>query len=196
MSNILNIKPLIRTFIVQNLDESFDDKVYWNGERYEVPQTPYCVLSIIAENKDKRTSTHNGALSNTNKRQIITTLYKTATITVCIYNDAIGGDYDTNEEFAYEQINLLEQLFEMKSTHEKFYPTFSIQNVSPIRPLPEVIDGGYEYRFEFDLTIGYNEVIAPTSSNIDIGKVVIADIEADNSEVGIDFEVSLADIVE
>lgn len=193
-TNILEIKPLIRDFIADNLDESFGNKVYWNGERYEVPETPYCFLSVIAESKDKRTSTHNGEV-NDDTVEVITTIYKTATITVAIYNDAIGGKYRPTKEFAYEQISHLEQLFEMRSTHERFYPKFSIQNVSPIRPLHEVADGGYEFRFEFDLTIGFNEVITDTNGLV-IGEAVQTTINNtdDNNEL-INFEVTVTDTV-
>ena len=56
MTNILEIKPLIRKVIVDNLDTKFANNVYWIGERQEIPEAPYCVLSVIAENKDKPTS--------------------------------------------------------------------------------------------------------------------------------------------
>lgn len=180
MSDILQIKPLIRNLIVENLDERFNQKVYWNGERLNIPQTPYCLLSVIAENKDKRTSTHNGnETSEGIGREIITTLYKTATITVAIYNDAIGDNYRLEEEFAYTQINLLEKLFERKTTHELFYPTFSVQNISPIRPLPEVVDGGYQYRYEFDLTIGFNETDV---EELPVGKEIEVGIKINNQD--------------
>ena len=124
-------------------------------------------MSVIAENKDKRTSRHSGDLieklesgqiNPINLREHITTRYKTCTITVGIYNAYVQDvydefDMDTAKEFAYEQIDALEGAFED-------YPInniFSIQNISPIRPLHEVVDGGYMYRYEFDLTIGYNE---------------------------------------
>ena len=185
MSNILEIKPLIRTFIVNNLDERFNNNVYWNGERYKIPQTPYCVLSVIAENKDKRTSTHNGAeTSEGTGREVITTLYKIATITLSIYNDAIGDNYDVEKEYAYSQINLLEKLFERKSTHEYFYSTFSVQNTSPIRNLSKTTDGGYQYRFEFDLTIGFNET---DSEEFDVGNSV--DIDITNKETNDEFNI-------
>ena len=60
---------------------------------------------------------------------------------------------DEAKEFAYEQIDNLEGAFEDYPLNNKF----SIQNISPIRPLHEVANGGYMYRYEFDLTIGYNE---------------------------------------
>ena len=154
MANILDIKPLIRNFIEENLDKSFKGNVYWLGERFKVPPTPFCLLSVISERKDKRTSTHNGrrGIDNRNK---ISTIYKFAVITIAIYNDAIGGSYDEKKEFAYSQINRLEQLFETKD----YNSVYSIENIGAIRPLHEVADGGYQYRFEFDLTIGYNETV-------------------------------------
>ena len=168
MTNLLEIKPYVHDFVEDNLDRAFANKVYWMGERKNVPEYPYCMLSVIAENKDRRTSHHNGDLvevvesgqSNVQiLREKITTRYKTCTVTVGVYNAWVEDtcdtrDMDTEKEFAYEQIDFLEGAFEN-------YPTnniFSIQAISPIRPLHEVVDGGYMYRFEFDLTIGYDEL--------------------------------------
>lgn len=155
MANILEIKPLIRNFIVENIDASFRDNVYWLGERLDVPDTQFCLLTVISESKDKRTSSHNGYRENSYSRNKIWTVYKTATITVGIYINAMDGSYRNKKEFAYSQINKLEQLFEIKDVNN----IYSINRISPIRPLHEVVDGGYQYRFEFDITIGYNETI-------------------------------------
>lgn len=159
MTNLLKIKPYIHDFIEDNLDVAFKNKVYWLGERKNVPSYPYCLLNVIAENKDKRTSHHSGRITEMDTRKLITTRYKTCTITVGIYNgwteDTTEEDIDMDEakEFAYEQIDFLEGCFENYPLNKRF----SVQNISPIRPLHEVVDGGYMYRYEFDLTIGYNE---------------------------------------
>lgn len=196
MATILDIKPLIRDFIVENLDKSFDDNVYWLGERRNVPIYPYCLLNIIAENKDKRTSHHNSELEY-DERKNITTRYKTCTITVGIYNGWVKdttsqADMDEAKEFAYEQIDNLEGAFED-------YPInniFSIQNISPIRPLHETVDGGYMYRYEFDLTVGYNE---ERIMNAEMAEGIITDIDksyidgAENSDNSICFEIEVSD---
>ena len=192
MTTLLEIKPYIRNFIVENLDSVFRDKVYWIGERVNIPNYPDCLLSVIAENKDKRTSRHDGRLiefiesgqSNAQElREKIITRYKTCTITVGIYNAWVQDTYDTEDmdiakEYAYAQIDLLEGLFEDYPINKKF----SVQSISPIRPLHEPVPGGYMYRFEFDLTIGYNE---PVIVDKNIGKIVDAEIDvihADESE--------------
>lgn len=168
MANLLTIKPYIHEYIRNNLSPVFADKVYWIGERRFVPGYPYCVLSIIAESKDKRTSHHSGKLvefsesgqSNAQTlREDITTRYKTCTITVGVYNAWVQDAYDTQsmdeaKEFTYAQIDNLEGAFENYPLNSNF----SVQNISPIRPLHEPVSGGYMYRYEFDLTIGYNEV--------------------------------------
>ena len=198
MSNLLEIKPYLLNFIADNLDESFDNKIYWIGERVNVPTYPYCLLSIISENKNKRTSTHDGELkvvnySGSNEyeefREEITTLYKTATITVGVYNAYIENTYDdvdmdVAKEFAYQQINNLEELFERRIVQEEFYPIFSIQTVSPIRPLHQVVDGGYMYRYEFDILIGYDEF---RIDDLDIGKQVEAKMFKDRYNGDINF---------
>lgn len=205
MTNLLEIKPYIKNFVEENLALIFANKVYWIGERVNVPTYPYCVLSVVSENKDKRTSTHVGKLNIIGHsgyssesgygeyREAITTLYKTATITVSIYNAYIENTYDDvsmdiAKETAYEQINILEELFETRRVQEDFYPIFSIQRISPIRPLHEVVDGGYMYRYEFDLTVGYDE---PYIENMDIGKQVEVEMddETENDQRKIWFEV-------
>ena len=189
MTNIIEIKPYIRDFIEDNLDSAFDGKVYWLGEKQQVPYYPYCLLTVISENKDKRTSHHNGSLTESDRREVITTRYKTNVITVGIYNAFITNTYDDlsmdeAKEFAYEQIDRLEGLFEDFEINS----LFSVQNISPIRPLHEVVDGGYEYRFEFDLTIGYNE---PASVEKDYGHGVDVDIDNEDGEGEIAFEVTI-----
>lgn len=172
MTTILDIKPLIREFIVENLDKSFDDNVYWLGERFKVPQSPYCVLSVTSERKDHRTSTHSGRFGFDSRDKIVT-VYKFAVITISIYTEAIGGNYDTAKEFAYSQINHLEQLFESR----EYNKVYSIENVGAIRPLHEVTDGGYQYRFELDLTVGYNETVTREKA---IGRGVEVTVAVDN----------------
>lgn len=160
MTTLLEIKPYIHDFIQENLDEIFGNKIYWIGERKIEPNYPYCLLTELTENKDKRTSRHSGGLSEDDRVQNIVTRYKTVVITVGIYNAWVENTYDTMDmdeakEFAYEQIDYLEAAFENYPINSKF----SVQNISPIRPLHEPVSGGYCYRYEFDLTIGYNEPV-------------------------------------
>ena len=181
MTTLLQIKPYIHCFIEDKLDPKFEHKVYWIGERKNVPEYPYCLLNVIAENKDKRTSHHIGNINDEGMREDVTTRYKTCTITVGIYNgwtEENDIDMDEAEEFAYEQIDYLEGEFENFPINKMF----SVQKISPIRPLPEVVDGGYMYRYEFDLTIGYNEARAK-GKNIgsDIEVAIIDTNESDTS---------------
>lgn len=181
MTTLLEIKPYIFDFVKENLDERFT--VFWIGQYVDEPLYPYCMLTELTENKDKRTSRHYGNLVD-DRRQSITTRYKTAVITVGIYNAFVQNTYDEMDmdeakEFAYEQIDLLEGEFENYHINSKF----SVQNISPIRALHEPVSGGYMYRYEFDLTIGYNE---PVTSEMDIGKSVEADVGDIEFKVTID----------
>ena len=192
MTNLLEIKPYIHDFVEENLDSVFANKVYWLGERVNVPTYPYCLLNVIAENKDKRTSRHYGEITDDEKREGIVTRYKTCTITVGIYNAFVGNTYDSEDmdiakEFAYEQIDLLEGRFEEYPINNMF----SIQSISPIRPLPEVVDGGYMYRYEFDLIIGYNEQRI-TDKDLVLGIDVSVGVD---KEIDIDTEISSDDDV-
>lgn len=182
MTTLLEIKPYIFDFVQENLDERFT--VFWIGQYVDEPLYPYCMLTELTENKDKRTSRHYGSLTNDDRRQSITTRYKTAVITVGIYNAFVTNSYDEMDmdeakEFAYEQIDLLEGEFENYPINSKF----SVQNISPIRALHEPVSGGYMYRYEFDLTIGYNE---PVVKEKDYGRGV--DVEGD-----INFTVTMDD---
>jgi len=202
MTILLDIKPYIHDFIEDNLDISFVDKVYWLGERKNIPGYPYCLLNVIAENKDKRTSHYQGdtriiSYSGSNNyqevRENITTRYKTCTITVGVYNAWVEDTYDTSDmdvakEFAYEQIDNLEGAFEN-------YPInnlFSIQGIGSIRPLHEVVDGGYMYRYEFDLTIGYNEPVIINKNFASGVEVKVVDKTIKNDYIETDFKVTIS----
>lgn len=189
MTTLLEIKPYIHDFIEENLDTAFSGKVYYIGEREEVPEYPYCLLNIIAESKDKRTSHHLGSLTEDETRESITTRYKTCTITVGVYNAYAEytaesyGDREMTKEFAYEQIDYLEGAFEDYPINNKF----SVQTISPIRPLHEVTAGGIMFRYEFDLTIGYNE---ERVTGKELGQAVNADVKVDNDDA-INFTVTI-----
>ena len=199
MTNLLEIKPYIFDFVEENLDSVFQNKVYWIAERRNIPEYPYCLLNVIAESQDKRTSRHNGIITDYDTREKIVTRYKTCTITVGVYNGFVEDTAETYnsryeaKEFAYEQIDNREGAFEEYPINDMF----SVQNISPIRPLHEVVDGGYLYRYEFDLTIGYNEqrisdkdishgvdvsMGIDTKNNDDIGFIVTIDCN-DNIEI-------------
>lgn len=183
MTTLLQIKPYIHDFIEDNLDPCFKGKVYFIGEKQDRPYFPFCLLNVIAENKDKRTSTHKGDIveilesgqtESTKYREKIVTRYKTCVITVGIYNAWVKNTYDAVDmdeakEYAYEQIDLLEGAFEEFPINT----LFSVQNIGSIRPLHEVTEGGYIYRYEFDLTIGYNETRV---TNKDLGASIDIDI--------------------
>lgn len=201
MTTLLEIKPYIFNFVCENLALVFTNKVYWLGERKNIPEYPYCLLNVIAENKDKRTSTHPGAVTEilesgeivpTSLRENIVTRYKTCVITIGVYNGwvedtADNADMDAAKEFAYEQIDYLEGCFEEYPINDKF----SVQSISPIRPLHEIVDGGYMYRYEFDVTIGYNE---ERVGQKDVGQGVKVDIDIKDTEIiksAIDFIVTV-----
>lgn len=189
MTTLLEIKPCIFDFVCENLASVFANKVYWLGERKNIPEYPYCLLNIIAENKDKRTSTHPGAVTEIlesgeitpiSLRENIVTRYKTCVITIGVYNGwvedtADNADMDRIKEFTYEQIDNLEGCFEEYPINNKF----SVQNISPIRPLHEVVDGGYMYRYEFDVTIGFNE---ERIGQKDVGQSVKTNVDIKNGE--------------
>ena len=90
---------------------------------------------------------------------------------------------NTVSEEKKAQINNLKQQFKI-SSRELVFNDFSVKNVSEIRPLFEVVDGGYLFRYEFDLTIGYNET---TINNIKMDKAIDIEIKDDSGAIILDY---------
>ena len=150
MSNILDIKPIIRDLIAENIDSTFKT-VYWVSERKDVPKKPYCMLTELVDNITDRTA--EWTISQGKKRVEI---YKETVITVGIYVDGLD-EFDERKEFAYTQCNNLRKMFERSDIQAQF-SNFSVMSLTGVRPLNEVVDGGYLFRYEFDMNIGYNEL--------------------------------------
>lgn len=177
MTNLLTIKPLVRDFISENISDKFN-AVYWVGERLKIPEKPYCMLTELSDSLTNRTAefNNNSSINNTNKT---IQMHKQCVITVGVFVDGLE-DYDTQKDFAYAQINSIRTLFERLDVRKRFIKEFSINSISGIRPLHETVEGGYEYRYEFDLTIGYNEI---GTYIIPVGKAVEADITNGNEYI-------------
>lgn len=176
MTNLLEIKPIIRDFVVSNLDDSFES-IYWDSERLGEPNKPFCLLTELVENESHRT-----AYSQSGSLEYALQEYKETVITIGVYVDGLN-EFDVQKEFAFSQINNLKQSFKL-GAREFLFEDFSIKDISGIRPLFEVVDGGYLFRYEFDLTIGYNEI---TTTNVLMDKTIEVEIKDDSGAIILDY---------
>ena len=178
MPTLSEIKPQIRDVIVANIDEKVTP-VYWQSERSDEPQKPYCLLTEMSERILHRTTEWTIADGKKGVR-----VYKQINITVGVYVDGLD-DYDTNKAFAYEQTNKIRNLFERENVWSAF--NFTILDMTGIRPLNEVVVGGYLYRYEFDMTINFDEF---EEYSVGIGKAVGLELaNADDENVKIKFDI-------
>lgn len=178
MPTLSEIKPQIRDVIVANIDEKVTP-VYWQSERGDEPQKPYCLLTEMSERILHRTTEWTIADGKKGVR-----VYKQINITVGVYVDGLD-DYDTNKAFAYEQTNRIRNLFERENVWSAF--NFTILDMTGIRPLNEVVVGGYLYRYEFDMTINFDEF---EEYSVGIGKAVGLElVNANDENVKIKFDI-------
>lgn len=168
MPSIVELKDPIRGFVVRNLPIEFK-KVYWQSERKNVPQKPYCMLTALSESQDFPTSENQ--LQDSLIKQ--TTQYKTAVITIAVYVDGLEN-FSDRKIFAFNSLNKVRKEFDTLQTAYKFKNIFSIKSMSGIRPLNETVNGGYLFRYEFDLTIGFNETY---EYELPVSRKVIIDLE-------------------
>lgn len=167
MTNIIEIKPRIRDFVATILGEDFN-AVYWANERLNEPKKPYCMLTELVES-----DTHREAYYTTGHLEQTLEEYKQVVFTVAVYVDGLD-EFDVKKEFAYNKIDELKAKIKI-GAREFIFGDIAIKSISGIRPLHEEVDGGYLFRYEFDLTIGYNE---QTKQAIKLDNSV--DIEIDN----------------
>lgn len=163
MSSLIDIKPRIRDFVAEMLGDKFN-AVYWANERLNEPNKPYCMLTELAES-----DTHREAYYTTGYLEKTLEEYKQVVFTIGVYVDGLD-EYDDKKEFAYNEIDKLKSKIKI-GAREFVFGDIAIRNISGIRALHEEVDGGYLFRYEFDLTIGYNEQTVNTfliDNSIDI----------------------------
>lgn len=167
------IKQSIFDFVYANLPVEFENKVYWGNERKDEPTKPFCLLrAIVPEQRDSRTTERE--LSG---NIIEVTMYKNCVVTVSIFVDGIAETEDLDIKNAYAE----KTARDLKNTLETLDTAFdfatddlAVRNLSELRDLTTSVSGGYTYRYEFDVTFGYNEVMIIQK---EVGKDVNLQIE-------------------
>jgi hypothetical protein len=167
------MKDKIRQFVVDNLPSEFSSKTYWANERKDEPEKPFCLLrEIIPEQTDSRTSERE---IEGNVQEV--TMYKNTVVTMSIFVDGREdvGDLDEQNRFAQTTARNLKNSFEtLDAAWTLDVEGLSVNGISSLRDLTTVEDGGYNYRYEFDITFGYNEVML---IHKEVGKDVNLQIE-------------------
>jgi hypothetical protein len=84
-------------------------------------------------------------------------------------------DLDTKNAYAEETARNLKNSFETLDTaYTLNAEELSVRRISELRDLTTSVSGGYTYRYEFDVTFGYNEVMEIQK---EVGKDVNLQIE-------------------
>lgn len=178
-NNITNeIKDLIKEFVTLNLPDDFKT-VYWQTSRYEAPKKPFCLLTWLSDSEDLRSSEIQLPNSLTKEHRE----YKTAVITIALYVDGLKTkqhNLKEREDLAQLNAEKLRTLFQLDKTAYKFKTKFAPKNTSGIRPLDEAVSGGYIFRREFDLTIGFDKVY---HYNLPVSHAVNIDLEENNINI-------------
>lgn len=151
-------KQAIFDFVKNILPNEFDGKIYWANERKDEPAKPFCLLRAIVPEQTDSTTTETEIENNVQQ----VTMYKNMVVTFAIFADGIAekNDLDVQNSFAENNARLLKNNFETFDTAYEFLDNdMSVNNISELRDLTELVSGGYVYRYEFDVTFGFNDVL-------------------------------------
>lgn len=166
-------KTTIFEFIKEQLSSEFEGKVYWAGERKNEPKKPFCLLQdIVPEQTTSRTTE---IAKEGNIQEVI--MYKSMVVTVAIYVDGIAEveDLDVKKSFAKNSAVKVKNSFESLDTAFTFLAAgMSVNAISELRDLSETISGGYLFRYEFDVTFGFDDTYEIQKQ---VGKDVVLNIE-------------------
>ena len=178
MSDFLTVKNKFRDFVVSK-SNLVADKIFWASERFSMPEYPFIMLTELSNNEDL-----GSGRNQPNNETLEVTLYKEATFTVAIYGLS-GIDFsEEKNNFRLELERIRNALNIVMFTHA-LKKDFAIKNITDLRPLNEENETGFEYRYEFDIRLGYNETI---SEKLEQSEGVIIDLEENNVYIEINKE--------
>lgn len=170
------LKQSIFEFVKDKLPSDFENKIYWANERKDEPKKPFCLLqAIVPEQTDSRTTERE---LPGNIQEII--MYKNMVVTFAIYVEGIAEKHDLDEQnyFAEKNARDLKNSFETLDAAFEFLANgMSVDAISGLRDLTGIVSGGYVYRYEFDVTFGFDDVMNVQKQ---VGKDVVLNIEREN----------------
>ena len=174
------VKYALRNFILDHSPEFLDaNKVFFATERFTMPEKPYIMITELANNEDLKAGRNQPGSEN-----LEVTLYKECIFTIAIYG---LSDNDLSEEHdEYRRIiNEIRNCFYIAMHNFSLKNKFTIKSMTDLRPLSETNDTGFLYRYEFDITCGYNEII---TTKLKQSQGVIIDLEPNNINIEVNKE--------
>lgn len=177
MSNYEEVKYKLRDFIIENTSIE-KEKIFFATERFSMPEKPYIMIMELSSLEDLESGYENKGLV----KEI--TNYKNSIFTVAIYN---LSENDLSEENNLTR-NILEDIrnaFKIAQFNHSLKNYFTIQSITDLRPLNEITETGFLFRYEFDITCGYNEII---STELKQSQGVIIDLDTNNIHIEVNKE--------
>lgn len=174
------VKYTLRNFILDHSPEFLDaNKVFFATERFSMPEKPYIMITELANNEDLKAGRNQPGSEN-----LEVTLYKECIFTIAIYG---LSDNDLSEEHdEYRRIiNEIRNYFYIAMHNFSLKNKFTIKSMTDLRPLSETNDTGFLYRYEFDITCGYNEII---TTKLEQSQGVIIDLGPNNIHIEVNKE--------
>lgn len=174
------VKYALRNFILDHSPEFLDaNKVFFATERFTMPEKPYIMITELANNEDLKAGRNQPGSEN-----LEVTLYKECIFTIAIYG---LSENDLSEEHdKYRRIiNEIRNCFYIAMHNFSLKNKFTIKSMTDLRPLSETNDTGFLYRYEFDITCGYNEII---TTKLEQSQGVIIDLEPNNIHIEVNKE--------
>lgn len=178
MNNFLAVKNNFRNYIASK-SKLNADKIFWATERFTMPEYPFIMLTELSNNEDL-----GSGRNRPNSETLEVTLYKEATFTVAIYGLS-GTDFTEDKNAFRNELEGIRNSLVIAMYSHALKNKFTIQSITDLRPLSEETETGFEYRYEFDIRLGYNEII---SEKIEQSKGVIIDLEENNIHIEINKE--------
>ena len=174
------VKYALRNFILDHSPEFLDaNKVFFATERFTMPEKPYIMITELANNEDLKAGRNQPGSEN-----LEVTLYKECIFTIAIYG--LSGNDLSEEHDEYRRIiNEIRNCFYIAMHNFSLKNKFTIKSMTDLRPLSETNDTGFLYRYEFDITCGYNEII---STKLEQSQGVIIDLEPNNIHIEVNKE--------
>ena len=172
MADFETVKNKLRDTIVNNISELLTaDKVFFATERYSMPEYPYIMITELSNNEDL-----GSGINKSSDGVLEVTEYKESVFTVAIYGHS-QEDLTAERERIRAELKNIRNVFKLCQFNHSLKKYFTIQSMTDLRPLNTTTDTGYLYRYEFDITCGYNENI---SAQVELSNRVIINLEENN----------------
>lgn len=193
MSELGTVKDVIYSWVKTKLNAEYPaefpivnnvlSKLYWLELRTKHPNTPYVTLNDIEVNDTQARTEHiliqDSAVKRIKER-------KEMIVTIGCYNLGTSSNLTDAKRFSENVINFLRQSFKTDEAIYFFHYDngqydimINEQGISNIRDLTSFEQTTYNYRYEFDISFGFDALIDETTA---VGQTI--DVEIDNQNTG------------